>query len=107
TVSTDAVLDLPHTPLRLSVYPRPAGQPGCRTRGRDVVDRPPVVRVTHASGSYPVHVEPGLLGRLPALPAESLPKRRLAVITDRTVGRRVSHGLEVPTLVVAPGQASK
>lgn len=72
-----------------------------------MVDRPPVVRVTHASGSYPVHVEPGLLGRLPALAAEYLPKRRLAVITDRTVGRLVSHGLEVPTLVVAPGEASK
>lgn len=67
----------------------------------------PAVRVRHGTGSYPVHVEPGLLGRLPALAAELLPRRRLAVITDRTVGRLVPHGLEVPTLVVAPGEASK
>lgn len=67
----------------------------------------PVVRVTHATGSYPVHVEPGLLARLPALAAELLPRRRLAVITDRTVGRFVPHGLDVPTLIVGPGEGSK
>lgn len=67
----------------------------------------PVVRVTHAGGSYPVHVAPGLLARLPAMLGELLPKRRLAVITDRTVARLVPHGLEVPTLVVAPGEGSK
>jgi 3-dehydroquinate synthase len=72
-----------------------------------VVDQPPVVRVTHGTGSYPVHVEPGLLGRLPRLAAGLLPGRRLVVITDRTVARLVPHGLEVPTLVVAPGEASK
>ncbi|NOT07630.1 MAG: 3-dehydroquinate synthase [Gemmatimonadales bacterium] len=67
----------------------------------------PVVRVTHASGSYPVHVAPGLLGALGALAAEHLEGRRLIVITDRTVGRAVAHGLEAPTLVVGPGEASK
>jgi len=72
-----------------------------------VVAKDPVVRVTHGTGSYPVHVEPGLLARLPALAAEFLPKRRLAVITDRTVGRLVPHGLDVPTLVVGPGEGSK
>jgi 3-dehydroquinate synthase len=72
-----------------------------------VVAKDPVVRVTHEAGSYPVHVETGLMARLPALAAQLLPKRRLAVITDRTVGRLVSHGLEVPTLVVAPGEGSK
>lgn len=72
-----------------------------------MVAKDPVVRVTHETGSYPVHVEPGLLARLPALAAELLPKRRLAVITDRTVGRLVPHGLEVPTLVVGPGEGSK
>lgn len=68
---------------------------------------PPVAVVTHATGSYPVLVEAGLLRRLAATAAELLPGRRLVVITDRTVGRLVSHDLEVPTLVVAPGEGSK
>ena len=72
-----------------------------------MVAREPVVRVTHGAGDYPVWVEPGLLGSLPALAAELLPKRRLAVITDRTVGRLVAHGLDVATLVVAPGESTK
>jgi 3-dehydroquinate synthase len=67
----------------------------------------PVVTVRHGTGSYPVLVEPGLLARLPALAAQYLPRRRLAVITDRTVGRLVPHGLDAPTLVVAPGEGSK
>jgi 3-dehydroquinate synthase len=48
-----------------------------------------------------------LVSQLPALAAELLPGRRLVVITDRTVARAVSHQLEAPTLVVAPGEASK
>ena len=72
-----------------------------------MVGKEPVVRVTHGTGSYPVQVEPGLLAQLPVLAAELLPRRRLVVITDRTVGRLVPHGLDVPTLVVAPGEASK
>ena len=67
----------------------------------------PVAVVRHGTGSYPVHVEPGLVSRLPALAAELLPGRRLVVITDRTVGRAVPHELGVPTLVVAPGESSK
>ena len=67
----------------------------------------PVVEIRHAAGAYPVLVEPGLLARLPALAAETLGGRRLVVITDRTVARAVSHGLEAPTLVVAPGESSK
>jgi 3-dehydroquinate synthase len=67
----------------------------------------PAVTVTHAAGSYPVFAVSGLLARLPALAAELLPGRRLAVITDRTVGRAVPHGLDAPTLVVAPGEGSK
>ncbi len=72
-----------------------------------MVDREPVIRVTHGAGSYPVQVEAGLLGRLPAVAAQLLPGRRLAVITDRTVARLVPHGLDVPTLVVGPGEGSK
>jgi 3-dehydroquinate synthase len=67
----------------------------------------PAATVSHAAGSYPVFVEPGLVGRLPALAAELLPGLRLAVITDRTVGRAVPHGIDAPTLVVAPGEGSK
>jgi 3-dehydroquinate synthase len=67
----------------------------------------PIVVVSHAAGRYPVFVESGLLGKLAATAAELLPGRRLAIITDRTVARLVSHNLEVPTLIVAPGEASK
>jgi len=67
----------------------------------------PVAEVRHRTGSYPVLVELGLLGRLASSAAQLLPGRRLAVITDRTVGRLVGHDLEVPTLVVAPGEGSK
>lgn len=69
--------------------------------------QPPAVRVSHATGSYPVHVEPGLLRQLPDLAAQLLPGRRTLVITDRTVGRTVPHGLDVPTLMVPVGEASK
>lgn len=65
------------------------------------------ISVRHARGSYPVLIEPGILGRLAAIAGELLPGRRLAVITDRTVGRVVSHDLEVPTLVVSVGEGSK
>lgn len=67
----------------------------------------PIVTVGHGAGSYPVFVEPGLMTRLPALAAEHLAGRRLVVITDRTVGRLVPHGLDAPTLVIAPGEGSK
>ena len=67
----------------------------------------PIAEVRHHAGSYPVLVEVGLLGGLAGSVAQLLPGRRLAVITDRTVGRLVSHNLEVPTLVVAPGEGSK
>ena len=68
---------------------------------------PPVVEVTHAGGSYPVLVEPGLVASLARSAERFLPGRRLVVITDRTVGRAVPHGLDVPTLVVPPGEGSK
>jgi len=68
---------------------------------------PPTVTVRHGEGNYPVLIEPGLLTRLPALAVQYLPRRRLVVITDRTVGRLVPHGLDAPTLVVATGEASK
>lgn len=63
--------------------------------------------VHHAAGSYPVVIEPGALNQLPALVAEWLPARRLAVITDRHVARVIDHALKVPVLVVPPGEGSK
>jgi len=69
--------------------------------------REAIAAVRHPTGSYPVFVESGLLARLAARAAELLPGRRLAVITDRTVAKLVTHDLEVPTLLVAPGEVSK
>ncbi len=67
----------------------------------------PVVEVLHAGGRYPVFVHSGLTGGLAGFAAQYLPGRRLVVITDRTVARAVPHGLEAPTLVIAPGERSK
>jgi 3-dehydroquinate synthase len=65
------------------------------------------VEVRHGRGEYPVLIEPGLIRRLPELVERYLPGRRVAVITDRTVARAIPHGLDVPTLVIAPGEGSK
>jgi 3-dehydroquinate synthase len=67
----------------------------------------PVVRVTHAGGSYPVYVAEGLVETLAARVADLLPDHRLAVVTDRTVARAVVHDLDAMTLIVAPGEGSK
>jgi 3-dehydroquinate synthase len=45
-----------------------------------------MVTVRHALGSYPVEVEPGALGRLRALATANAGGRRLALITESTVG---------------------
>jgi 3-dehydroquinate synthase len=65
------------------------------------------VEVRHGAGCYPVRIESGLTRRLRELVHDYLPDRRVAVITDRTVARAIPHGLEVPTLVIAPGEGSK
>ena len=67
----------------------------------------PAAWVRHQGGRYPVLVRAGLIRDLGGLAAQWLPGRRLAVITDRTVARVVSAGIEAPTLVVAPGEISK
>jgi 3-dehydroquinate synthase len=85
-----------------------------------VVDAPaapaaPVV-VTHALGSYPVYVEPGVLSRLEALVAEHLGPvgaARIAVIADAKVlallqsGRLGRGPWSGPALTFPPGEASK
>ncbi|HXG43957.1 MAG TPA: 3-dehydroquinate synthase [Gemmatimonadales bacterium] len=53
-----------------------------------MVSRSEPITVRHAAGAYPVHVEAGLLRRLPELLAQALPRRRLVLITDETVAAR-------------------
>lgn len=73
------------------------------------------LEVRHALGSYPVYVEPGLLGRLGALAARHLSGRRLALVTDTGVAplfrewrRGATDTLELAAeLVVPAGEASK
>lgn len=71
------------------------------------------VVVRHSRGSYPVHVEPGILGRLGELAGEHLPDRRVALIADETVhqlyrGGRLGTGRwEGETLVFPAGERSK
>ena len=50
------------------------------------------VVVRHALGSYPVHVEPGVLERLGELVARHLPRRRVALIADDAVYRLLREG---------------
>jgi 3-dehydroquinate synthase len=72
----------------------------------------PVV-VSHVLGSYPVHVDPGIIERLAAVVRERLGDRRVVMIADATVhelyqaGRlgRVTWSGE--TLTVPPGENSK
>lgn len=47
----------------------------------------PALTVSHALGSYPVYIEPGCLGALGDLARLHLAGRRVALITDSTVGR--------------------
>jgi 3-dehydroquinate synthase len=72
----------------------------------------PVV-VTHALGSYPVYVEPGVLARLDRLVSEHLPQRRVAVIADDAVhqlyrnGRMGAAPWAGETITFAAGEKSK
>jgi 3-dehydroquinate synthase len=72
----------------------------------------PVV-VRHSQGSYPVYVEPGILGRLGELVEEHLPGRRVAMIADATVddlyrsGRLGESRWDGQTLTFPPGERSK
>lgn len=74
---------------------------------------PPPVVVTHALGAYPVHVEPGALGRLDAIVAERLAGRRVALIADAGVYALLQAGRLGRTpwtgaaLTFPPGEASK
>jgi 3-dehydroquinate synthase len=72
----------------------------------------PIV-VTHALGSYPVYVEPRVLGRLEELVTEHLDVSRTALIADGNVfallqtGRLGRHPWSGPALTFPAGEASK
>ena len=72
----------------------------------------PVV-VQHALGSYPVYVEPGVLGRLELLVADHLDTARTALIADSNVfallqsGRLGRNPWSGPALTFPAGEASK
>ena len=72
----------------------------------------PVI-VTHALGSYPVHIEVGALSRLRALIHETLPERRIAMVSDEVVqalykaGRFGTPPWTGETFTFAPGEKSK
>lgn len=74
---------------------------------------PESVIVNHALGSYPVYVEPGLLGRVDAVAREHLSGRKVALISDATVHDLYQAGRLGPvawageTLTVPPGEQSK
>ncbi|HQR16855.1 MAG TPA: 3-dehydroquinate synthase [Gemmatimonadales bacterium] len=71
----------------------------------------PDFRITHALGSYAVRVQPGALDELPALVSRLWPTRRVAVITDDTVGAlladRLAAGPWALVLSVPAGESSK
>jgi 3-dehydroquinate synthase len=71
------------------------------------------ITVKHALGSYPVYVEPGLIGRLDELAELHLAGRRLALISDERVcelyraGRLGASSWKGETLCVPAGEATK
>ncbi len=70
------------------------------------------IEVRHPLGSYPVYVEPGVLGRLPDLITRHVPGRRLALLTDGNVRALLPRwGMGLPPveaeLVVPAGETSK
>jgi 3-dehydroquinate synthase len=73
---------------------------------------PSPIEVRHALGSYPVYVEPGVLGRFPELVARHVPGRRLALLTDTNVRPLPTRwGVPLPAveaeLAIPAGEASK
>jgi len=72
-----------------------------------------LVVVRHSLGSYPVYVEPGVLGRLGELVGKHLPHRRVAMIADQAVHRLYLDGRlgappwEGETITFPPGERSK
>src|SRR5688572_30522751 len=72
----------------------------------------PSIPVTHATGSYDVHVAPGLIAEAAGRIAALLPGRRLALVTDPDIrGALTSNGLwpaiDATVIEVPPGERAK
>ena len=71
------------------------------------------VQVRHSLGSYPVYVEPGVLGRLEGLVADHLDTARTVLVADGNVfallqsGRLARNPWTGPALTFPAGEASK
>lgn len=70
------------------------------------------VPVSHATGSYDVHVTPGIAAEAATRIAAVLPGRRLAVVTDATIRARLTEAglwprLDAPVIEVPAGEAAK
>lgn len=72
----------------------------------------PPIHVTHATGSYDVHVAPGIAAEAAARIASLLPGRRLVVVTDATIRARLTEAglwpaLDATVIEVPVGEAAK
>lgn len=72
----------------------------------------PPIRVTHATGSYEVHISPGISAELGKRIASVLPGRRLALVTDETIRIKLSEAglwpeLDAPVITVPAGEIAK
>ncbi|HVX88346.1 MAG TPA: 3-dehydroquinate synthase [Gemmatimonadales bacterium] len=70
------------------------------------------IRVTHSTGSYEVHVAPGLVNEAAARIGAALPGRRLAVVTDPDIQQALAGAgrwpaLDAEVITVPPGEGSK
>lgn len=72
----------------------------------------PPITVRHTTGSYEVHVVPGISAQLDAFLTSLLPGRRIAIITDATIQSRLTHAglwpaLDAPVIIVPDGEVAK
>ncbi|HWA41251.1 MAG TPA: hypothetical protein VG712_06540, partial [Gemmatimonadales bacterium] len=70
------------------------------------------IRVTHSTGSYDIHVTPGIAGDAGTRISKALPGRRLAIITDPTIRAALTSSglwpsLDAEVIEVPPGEAAK
>lgn len=70
------------------------------------------ITVTHTTGSYDIHVAPGISAGLAARVETLLPGRRLAVVTDPTIHARLTEAklwpaLDATLIEVPPGEGAK
>lgn len=72
----------------------------------------PPISVTHATGSYDVHVAPGVAAELGTRITSVLPGHRLALVTDETIRIKLSEAglwpeLDAPVISIPAGEVAK